>query len=252
MRKLTMLPAVFATVCFALAGIASPASAWDVTFTRDKDGNRTSNSFNLMVVLEQQTNNPNNSTETKGECFIRFNGSDCTIEDFPSSTNALVTVYASTSPSVNARNVYGKIQFWIGVFQDSEVHIPTGVVSFKTDKTWAELVALGGSNAVNVAILPQSAVEAGETYSSRPNSGTSYFGQTFGNCGSKDLAYDQGGASVCKIDFLAGCYSPVFARPGGGASPKAKIWVNKTDDGPSDHVLCVNDDQEVDYEIKVQ
>jgi hypothetical protein len=246
-----MLAAVFATMCFALAGIASPASAWDVTFTRDKDGNRTSNSFNLMVVLETQTNSPNDSTETKGECFIRFNGSDCTIEDFPSSTNALVTVYASTNPSVNARNVYGKIQFWISVFQHSEVHIPTGVVNFKADKTWSELVALGGGNAVNVAILPQSAVETGESYSSRPNSGTAYFGQTFGNCGSKDLASDELGAS-CKIDFLAGCYSPVFARPGGGASPKAKIWVNKSDWAPSDHVLCVSDDQEVNYEIKVQ
>jgi hypothetical protein len=71
-----------------------------------------------------------------------------------------------------------------------------------------------------------------------------------GNCGSKDLGSDQGG-SVCAIDYLAGCYSPVFARPASAAS-KAKIFTNKTESSARSHALCVVDDQVVGYTINVQ
>ena len=220
---------------------AGQALGWDVTFTRDKNGARTSSSFNLTVVLERQGNN------IGGSCKILWSGTSCTITDIPSTTNALVTVWHSTGTSGGQRNAIGKIQFWVSVFENSEIHIPTGVVSFKADKTWNELVGL---KCCDLAILPQGNIEIGETFSDRPNSGTAYFGQTFSNCGAKDLGSDQ--AATCTVDFLAGCYSPVFARDGATASNKAKIWVNRTELGGADHVMCVNDGQTVDYLIKVQ
>jgi len=240
-RKSTLL--WVGTCCVALLGFASTTQAWDVTFTRDADGNRSSASFNLLVVMKQQTSFEGLATE--GRCNIDWNESSCTIEDFPSTTNALVTVYHRMSTSGMQDSVIGKISFWVGVFNDSEIHIPTGVVSFKTDRTWAQLIALGG---VKFAILPQANIDAGDTISNRPNGGTTFFGFPLGNCGQNDLASDQ--VNTCEIDFLAGCYSPVFYRPIAG--PPAKIWVNVTDFGPSDHVMCVKDDETVDYLIKVQ
>lgn len=102
--------------------------------------------------------------------------------------------------------------------------------------------------------MPQANVEMGDTFSSKPNGGYGYYGINIGNCGDRDLASDQPGYT-CEIDFLAGCYSPVFARPARyypAAANKAKVWVNKTDGGPADHVMCVNDGQIIDYDIKGQ
>jgi hypothetical protein len=49
--------------------------------------------------------------------------------------------------------------------------------------------------------------------------------------------------------MLAGCYSPVFARPASGS--KAAIWVNRGDGAGADHVLCIENGVEVNYTIKV-
>ena len=234
--------------CVALFGFTSAAQAWDVEFTRDKDGNRSSSNFNLVVVMKQQT--ASESLATEGRCNINWNESSCTIEDFPSTTNALVTVYHRTSPYGMQDSVIGKISFWVSVFNHSEIHIPTGVVSFKTDLAWGALNAKTGGT-LDVAILPQANIEMGDTLSNRPNSGTTFYGISLGNCGNKDLAADQVDPAVCEMDFLAGCYSPVFSYPKGAASV-AKAFVNRTDFGPSDHVMCVNDGQVLDYLIKVQ
>jgi len=242
-HRMSLLPAL-AALGVGVLSAASPASANDVTFTRNSGANPgTSNSYNLIVTLERQGGG------TSGQCTMNFNDPDdeCTILDIPNTTNALVTVYHRTSPSGAQDSVIGKMSFWVSVFDDMTVHIPTGNVRYITDKTGSELASLGN---VAIAILPQANVEMGETVSDRPNSGTAYFGQTMGNCGSSVGLLASTGPG-CPITMLAGCYSPVFARPASGAN-KDRIWVNRGDSLGADHVLCIGDGEDVDYTINVQ
>jgi hypothetical protein len=238
----TCLLSAFAALGVGMLSAANPATAHDVTFTRNSPPNPgTSNSYNLIVTLERQGGG------TSGQCTMTFNDPDdqCTIANFPTTSNALVTVYHRTSPTGAQDTVIGKFSFWVGVFSNMTVHIPTGDVRYISDQTGAELASIGN---IAIAILPQANVEMGETVSDRPNSGASYFGQTMGNCGSSvNLLRSDG--SGCPITMLAGCYSPVFARPASGS--KAAIWVNRGDGAGADHVLCIENGVEVNYTIKV-
>ena len=224
------------------------AHAHNVTFTRDQTGNNSGTSFTLRVVLEQQSNAPRNrpATKTKGDCLITRSLFGCTIENFPGSTNALVTVYHLTVSSGAQGSVIGKIQFWVNIGGDAVIHIPTGVASFKANMTRDELNEL---KCCDIAIIPQGTIEMGETVTGRPNSGTADFGKIIGNCTAASLGSDQG--RTCTIDMLAGCYSPVFARDGSSSSNKEKIWVNRATPGGADHGLCIGDGQVVEYLIEV-
>jgi hypothetical protein len=235
------------TAAVALMMVSSSAMAWDVTFVRNAvQGLRTSGNFNLVVTLQQQQNG--DTTGAIGRCNINWNDADnaCTIANIPSTTNALVNVFQRTSTSGMQDSVIGKISFW----SDATVHVPTGVAQFVSDKTWSELNSLGG---INIAILPQANVEIGDNLSNRPNGGTTFYGLNLGNCGTKDLSTDaSGGSSICTMDILTGCYSPVFARQAGNPN-KAKIWVNMGDAVGADHALCIPDSTTpVSYTIKVQ
>jgi hypothetical protein len=233
MKKL-YIPAV------ALMAMSSSALAWDVTFERDAAATYSSGQFNLVVQIAQQPP----SGEAQQTCYINWDHTSCTVTGFPSTTNALVTVSQRTSTSGAESSVIGKIQFWVGVFNDSTVHIPTGQISFITDKNWSELVSLSG---LAIAILPQGLINEGGVLSDRPNGGTAYFGQRVSNCGPKELSSNYG---PCPVSFLAGCYSPVFARPSTGTP--AKIWVNRTVDSDTSNVMCVGDGENTDYLINVQ
>jgi hypothetical protein len=224
----------------ALMAMSSSALAWDVTFDRGPSLGQPYNyagaSFRLQVQIAQQ----NGGVER--QCHIYWDDDDgkCTVADFPSTTNALVTV--TQTPGGGAHTAIGKIQFWVSVFGDSTVHIPTGQIRFITDQT-------GNDAAVRIAILPQGLINEGGVLSNRPNSGTAYYGQVVSNCGSNFNLLKEGG-SGCPVSFLAGCYSPVFAKPYTGTP--TKIWVNRTDDPAASNVMCVTDGEVTDYLINVQ
>jgi hypothetical protein len=224
----------------ALMAMSSAALAWDVTFERDPKGSPdySSANFNLVVQIAQQGGG------AAGQCTINWDNAynSCTVTGFPSTTNALVTVSHRTSTSGGESSVIGKIQFWVGVFKDSTVHIPTGQVRFITDQT-------GTAAQVKIAILPQGLINEGGVLSDRQNSGNVYYGQVVSNCGSNFNLLKEGG-NGCPVSFLAGCYSPVFAKPYSGTP--TKIWVNRTDDPAASNVMCVTDGEVTDYLINVQ
>ena len=227
----------------------SVAGANNITFTRDKDGNNNAGKYNLRVVLEQQTNSPAVSPgdKVKGDCVIPDTGENCTISDFPNTTNALVTVYHVTRVTGAQRDVIGKIAFWVNINGDAEIHIPTGVASLKANKSSGDLT---GDDCCDIAILPQGTIEMGESFSNRPNSGDGFFGLPVGtNCTAVSLGDNT--PNTCTIDLLAGCYSPVFAYPKSMDS-KMTIWVNRAEGDGANTSLCVNEGQTTDYIIKVR
>ena len=243
--KFLIIPII---MLFSLMAV-SVAGANNITFTRDKDGNNNAARYNLRVVIEQQTNSPPGrpATKVKGDCLIPQSGENCTIENFPNTTNALVTVYHVTNSSGAQGSVIGKIAFWVQISGDAQIHIPTGVASIKANKSSRELAEMG---CCDISILPQATIEMGESFSGRPNSGSQSFGLLIGtNCEALNLGNNSD--STCTIDLLAGCYSPVFARPKTEAS-KAKIWVNRAENDGANTSLCVNEGQTTDYIIKVQ
>lgn len=238
-RSLLVIGAICVAVSASQPVAANPR---DVTFHRNPRAALSSDSYNLVVVLHRQGGG------ISGQCTMTWSDPDdaCTIAAVPDTSNALVEVYHKTNPFGAQSSVIGKISFWISIFENApvDVWIPTGSVNFTTN-------ANGSASDVAIAILPQANVEMGETLSDRPNSGSSYFGQTIGNCGATQLRAD--GGTGCSISMLAGCYSPVFAKPRTGTGPKTKIWVNgATSAGGGDNVLCIKDGAEVPYVIEVQ
>lgn len=174
-RSLLTIGAICVAVSASQPAAANPR---DVTFHRNPRAPLSSSSYNLVVVLHRQGGG------ISGQCTMIWSDVDdkCTIAAVPDTSNALVEVYQKTSPTGAQSSVIGKISFWISLFENApvDVWIPTGDVNFTTNAT-------GAASDVAIAILPQANVEMGETLSDRPNSGTSYFGQTIGNCGMNQL-----------------------------------------------------------------